>query len=401
MALALALAACVGCLNAAQMSEISRLLFVNQLIDFAKWRQDRLDIKTAMEDDYRVYGVKSKLIVLNRPDGGNLRSLAYYPAARGVFPIVLFSHGYTASAESQLYLFRALARRGYIVIACDHDDAVNFDRIGIIDGRIISGDGDRSHFYLAAANVALSLLEAQNGRTLDILAPIDGLDDGQLSAMAESGELLQLFCQRCRYRLADMQLILESIGSINQTDPDLKGLIDEKSIILAGHSLGGATALAIAGTQDPRFKGIICLSPYALPFNHGYLSSISLPILYMSGDLDGFHDEVKRAYCDSNEPKLFVEMKASGHMIFTDFPFLYGLGAPLLSGGRYGIFGLPEQPENRENGYVIQLDGYQAKAAAIARIACAFAGGQCLGRGRELDVISDAVISPLVQEHLP
>jgi predicted dienelactone hydrolase len=102
------------------------------------------------------------------------------PALRGVFPLVVFSHGMFGNARNQAWLAEQLVAQGYAVAAIDHPGTSTFNR-----------DADHQR--------------ALWNRPLDISRLIDHLTD----------------------------------------DPR----IDAQHIYMAGHSLGGFTAVALAGGQ--------------------------------------------------------------------------------------------------------------------------------------------------------
>ena len=58
---------------------------------------------------------------------------------------------------------------------------------------------------------------------------------------------MQMMNTAVRTRRMDLPYIIDSIGTIEQISPQLKGRIDRERIVAAGHSLGGATAMAVTG----------------------------------------------------------------------------------------------------------------------------------------------------------
>jgi predicted dienelactone hydrolase len=103
--------------------------------------------------------------------------------------------------------------------------------------------------------------------------------------------------------------------------------VDRERIGIAGHSLGGYTALGLAGGwpswKDRRIKAVLALSPHCTPFiMKGDLPHLHVPVMYQGGTTDlGETPFVKRpggAYDLSSSPKYFVEFDGAGHFAWTD-----------------------------------------------------------------------------------
>ncbi|HUR81509.1 MAG TPA: alpha/beta fold hydrolase [Thermoanaerobaculia bacterium] len=119
-----------------------------------------------------------------------------YPTRGNPSPLIVFSHEYGGSNRAYVGLSSYWASNGYVVIRPSHVDRGGFD--------------------------AQTDADAQ-ARVKDILAVIDGLD------------------------------------SLEQRYPELQGKIDRTKIAVAGHGLGGQTALLAA--NDPRIKAVVAMAP--------------------------------------------------------------------------------------------------------------------------------------------
>ncbi len=92
-----------------------------------------------------------------------------------------------------------------------------------------------------------------------------------------------------------------------------------------GHSLGGYTVLGLAGAwpewRDPRFKAVLALAPYSLPFmTKETLGKIGIPTMYMggTGDMLISAETVAQSYAMTPAPKYLVILNGAGHFSFTE-----------------------------------------------------------------------------------
>jgi len=366
----------LSCPNYQARTEIERCLFINQKIEIAKNISNVLDQQMAQIHGYTVFAVGSAIYNFDLGNTQTLKTLITFPLHKyDASPVIIFSHGLGASAESQLYLTAGLARRGNIVIAPDHLDVVNFDRIGLLDDQLKSTKS--TNVIEAIEHMIISMMQAQNNSDLDFINSLTSLPTEELLVLAESGQLLPLFDEYFYYRVNDIRFLLDQLNYLNDFDPILKNKIDFDKLIMAGHSLGGATTLRLAIEDNP-FKAFLCLSPASHPFTQINFASIDKPVLYLTGNWDDFYDITGQAFNFTHPPKLFISLKDSGHIIFTDRIFLYGLGIPFISGGEIGF--TANLPLNKINLslndlaplYPEQLHDYQGKSLTIIKAVSAF-----------------------------
>ncbi len=202
------------------------------------------------------------------------------PAPEAGFPVVVFSHGFTGCNTQSVFLMDALANAGYLVLAPNHADA----RCG-------------------------SARRTGAGRW----HPEEPFQKAQ-----EWSEMTY------RDRRADIEAVLDAVLS----GKPFQGVrVDAARVGVAGHSLGGYTALAVAGAwtswKDPRIKAVLALSPFNTPFlAKGNLGRMNVPVMYQGGTLDlGISPTVRRlegAYDRSSAPKYYVEFRGAGHLAWTD-----------------------------------------------------------------------------------
>lgn len=202
------------------------------------------------------------------------------PAPAAGFPLIIFSHGFTGCNTQSVFLMQALANDGYLVLAPNHKDA----RCG-------------------TAHRAAGKLPPHSEQ------PLGDPDKWTDATYAD--------------RRADIEALLDAAlaGDSFQGVP-----VDKSRVGLAGHSLGGYTALGLAGAwpswKDPRIKAVLALSPFCTPYvSSGALGKMNVPVMYQGGTLDlGITPFVSRpngAYDLSSSPKYYVEFQGAAHFAWT------------------------------------------------------------------------------------
>ncbi|MGA2431698.1 MAG: dienelactone hydrolase family protein [Candidatus Acidiferrum sp.] len=223
----------------------------------------------AAEENVKHISVAGRDVALWAPIGA--------PPARG-YPLVLFSHGFTGCNTQSIFLMEAFAKAGYFVLAPNHKDA-----------------------HCGSARHSGSF-----GR------PEKPLGDPQKWSDATY-----------RDRRDDIEAVLDAALA----EKSFQGVtVDPGRVGISGHSLGGYTALGLAGAwpswRDPRIKAVLALSPYSNPYvANGDLAHLNVPVMYQGGTLDlGITPEVRRlngAYDLTSRPKYYVEFDGAGHLAWT------------------------------------------------------------------------------------
>ncbi len=194
-----------------------------------------------------------------------------YPA-----PLVIFSHGFKGCKTQSKFLMKALAAKGYIVVAPDHKDASC--------GNILRGSNKPEESFRDYAS--------WNDSTY-------------------------------KDRATDIKKLYEGLKALNPWG----ARIDWTRVALAGHSLGGYTALGLAGAWPSwKMKGIravLALSPYAAPFvASGDLAHLGVPVMYQTGARDmGIRPSLVKeggAFEKTASPAALVDFKKTGHFGWTD-----------------------------------------------------------------------------------
>ncbi|MDR3701794.1 MAG: hypothetical protein P4L56_19250 [Candidatus Sulfopaludibacter sp.] len=197
----------------------------------------------------------------------------------GRFPLVVFSHGYAGCGLQSVFFTEQLARHGYIVAAPDHQDA-----------SVCSVDGTGSFNF----GVVLSSLAFLNPGGWTDATYVD--------------------------RKNDVEQLINALVS----GTPFGAIIDANRIGVSGHSLGGYTALGVAGAwaswADTRIKAVLAFSPFSLPFTTGRdtIPKVTAPVMYQTGGLDILQQGVSGAYTDSNPSKYLGVLKDATHITWTN-----------------------------------------------------------------------------------
>lgn len=192
-------------------------------------------------------------------------------------PLVIFSHGFGGCKTQSTFLMEALVAAGYVVVAPDHKDA-------LCGGNGVSGIHKPE----------------QKFRDYDSWTDATYKD-----------------------RAADIRKVYKAMLE----DNGWARHIDFSRVAVVGHSLGGYTALGLAGAwpswKMPEVKAVLALSPYVGPYlKSGSLANLGVPVMYQSGKLDlGIRTAVAKengAYDQSAAPAVYVEFDKVGHFAWTD-----------------------------------------------------------------------------------
>jgi predicted dienelactone hydrolase len=205
------------------------------------------------------------------PPGGDPVKDATARSEGGPFPLVVFSHGFTAHGDVYRNLVRWWAAAGYVVAA---------PTFPLTSGR--SPGGPKLADY--------------------------------------------------RNQPADVSFVLDEMLRINR-DPahPLGGTMDASRIGVAGHSLGGLTTFGVAFNEccvDKRIKAAIPMSGLRLPFGGSkyFPTGVNTPVLIIHGDQDSTVPvtQGRTAFADAHAPKYLLLLHGEDHVI----PFVTGRATP-------------------------------------------------------------------------
>lgn len=242
------------------------------------------------------YPTRSDAATTTYANGTVGQAAANAPAntAAGPFPLIVWSHGYTGSGLTSAYLCEYLAGHGYVVAACDHDDAFNRERI--------TG---------AEALSSRQVRDRQRDAVADLLAELPGLNHAKYA-----------------YRPTDLaQLIDRMLAENADENSPLAGMVDADRIGAGGYSMGGYTTLVLIGCLpdrlDDRIKVAVLHSPAAWMWRSEDYQRIAVPVLYMLGEKEGENREPKLldtllAVANTPPPSWYLEIAEGHHLTFAD-----------------------------------------------------------------------------------
>lgn len=231
------------------------------------------------------------------PDLKKVRAHAHGSAAAASIsdiPLVVFSPALGASRSMVTGLAESLASDGLAVLAVDHPA----DAAAIVfpDGEVVHGDLPALIDAAAGAGdqqrTALLSEDAVVARTDEVFAALD-----ELTALRTEPDV-----------------------SASALPPGLAGRIDTEHVVLMGHSLGGATALAAA--SDPRIAGVIDLdgTPWGLVVETGVTKPT---LIVLSDDTEPANDPQLEAFLAASPSAELERIDGARHLSFTDLLWLH------------------------------------------------------------------------------
>jgi predicted dienelactone hydrolase len=140
--------------------------------------------------------------------------------ANGAHPVVVFTPGYTGTFTDYTFLFEDLASRGYLVAALNHTNEATVTEFP--DGRMVES--------IFGSHLGMRLRTDEEAYTSSVIA-----------------------------RLGDLKSVLKELDRLNGTPKGaFAGRLDMSRVALAGHSLGGLTAL-LGVEREIRFRAGISI----------------------------------------------------------------------------------------------------------------------------------------------
>jgi predicted dienelactone hydrolase len=199
--------------------------------------------------------------------------------ADGAHPIIVFTHGYTGTFTDYTFLFEDLASRGYIVASIGHtyeSTAVSFP-----DGRLAKS--------VMGSHLTTARMDLQ---TLSSVASV---------------------------RLADARFVIDELARINsQRGGPFAGHLDLASLGIAGHSLGGLTALQ-AAARDPRIRAVVVIDGVMPDKSFGLLDT---PVLILDAGHERRSPVERQLWRKLRGQRFALNLRGAEHVAPSDFVWL-------------------------------------------------------------------------------
>lgn len=193
----------------------------------------------------------------------------------GKFPLIIVSHGYVGSRYLMTYLTENLASKGYVVVAIDHTDSTFKD-----------ANAFQSTLLNRPKDIRFVLDEMENLDKEDSNSELKGLIDAQNAA-----------------------IIGYSMGGYGVLNVGGAGYSDVLAEIFKGMT-GGSTAISVhlasnalyQQKKDERIKAIVAFAPWGMErgvWDSQGLKGLKTPILFVAGsqdDISGYEKGIKAIY---------------------------------------------------------------------------------------------------------
>jgi len=266
----------------------------------------------------------------------SIKAVIFYPDLGGSkpirhFPLIVVNPGYSDSSTGLDYLGEALALAGFYVVSYDPQDGVDFLPQDMstnvqVDWSILSG-----RLMLLRDDLLAAGYQVPGSSPQKMLGVIQQCLEG---TMTDQGEL-DICKHFFDYRLQPVQIIIDTC----QNPPsDLPGasLVDANWVGTIGYSLGGFTALQLAGAGNslpgPEVKATLLMAPVTGLFTPDDMLRIGVPVTCLKAGQDqmAINASFDALWPFCPEPKDLVVYPDFGHLDFTEtFDHLvYGGGGP-------------------------------------------------------------------------
>lgn len=136
-----------------------------------------------------------------------------------------------------------------------------------------------------------------------------------------------------------MALLDHCLAEDTRAGARLEKHVDAGAVGVAGHSLGGYTALGLVGGwetwRDKRVQAALLMSPYLTPYlEKERLKGVAAPVMLQGGTLDfGITPFLPRAYRDLRRPKYYLVLEGETHFGWTNLVSLGKTTTEAVEGG--------------------------------------------------------------------
>jgi len=270
-------------------------------------------------------GISRRTITLQHDDGRKVKVSVWTPGPmverKGLFrkrfveyPLIVFSFG---GGDCPFFLpdviVNLVKERGYMLAVADHPDLVKICEIGKF------GNIDLLKFIKGMAS--MPSME-------DVTSEEAGSPPSLNTALTDLCGDRDAANGLCSYRSADMKLIIDELIKNNRrNNPILSGIgkINVDQIVVSGHSLGGHSAMGVAGAnplyKDNRVKGVLSIDSGSYIFEKRDIENVDVPVMMITSDesllpaeLQSNTDEVPHVfYSWLRSEKYFLSIRQLSH----------------------------------------------------------------------------------------
>jgi dienelactone hydrolase len=206
--------------------------------------------------------------------------------ASGLFPVVVFSPGYDGVYQIYTSFIEDMVSHGFVVVSINHP-------------------------YVSGITVF------PDGRTV-------GLAEVPTDPVAQAA----FFNMSLRTIVGDAKFVLDTITTMNTSDPDFSGHFDLSRVGMYGHSFGGANT-AVCCYEDQRFRaGLTLDGVFYTQFTPG---NITVPFLFMFAEARLTNDStIMYLWNHTTDDTFKLSILGSTHYAFTDVGVLLSHLVPLI-----------------------------------------------------------------------
>ena len=210
--------------------------------------------------------------------------------------LVVYSLGYTSCTSAVDSFGKLLAARGYVLAIPNHDDIIKVCQV-VPDFPTL----DELETLVSTEVLTEADVEMFSGMDGEKAIPPEQVDP--------------LF----EYRKQDLVATISYLtnGAIRNFGP-----LDDKPIFLVGYSLGGWSALNVAGASEAYWelkhdiRAVVCLAPYVGEITEKRMRKVTSPVLYLAGTNDDFLAGTWELYGWRPENSRMVEINSGDHFLF-------------------------------------------------------------------------------------
>ena len=229
--------------------------------------------------------------------------------ADGIFPVLIFSHGYNSKANGYYALLTELASHGYVIFAINH----TYESTGST-----FPDGTQRYFDYEYA----SLIESGTWETMEpvIDAFKSGLSFEDRHPIVRKG-LTTYFVRDMVERWAHD--IIDVVGELDAWNSDgfFKGKLDLSKVGVFGHSRGGGAA-GESILEDDRIQAAANID--GVQWGQIVDTVFQKPFLFLSADWPAEHENLNQHAYVNKSTSVFYEgiVLQTGHSNFMDIPYM-------------------------------------------------------------------------------